>query len=78
MISKWRNQKEIPTPKTKAGKTKLTILGTYTKKTYRKPSELLFPNRWPLNFPNLIKNMKTHIRCKQPTFQHQNIKQYTL
>ena len=38
---------------------------TYTKKTYCKPSEQLFPNRWPLSYPILTKNMKTHIRCKQ-------------
>ena len=28
-------------------------VGTYTKKTYRKPSEQLFPNRRPLSYPNL-------------------------
>ena len=36
-----------------------------TKKTYRKPSEQLFPNRRPLSYPNLPENMKTHIKCKQ-------------
>ena len=28
-------------------------LGTYTKKTYHKPSEQIFPNRQPLNYPNI-------------------------
>ena len=44
-------QSEIPTPKTEVGKTILTIrhLGTYTKETYRKLSEQLFPNRRPLS-----------------------------
>ena len=42
MITKSPNQKEIPTPKTEVKKkTKLTL------KTYRKPSEQLFPNRRP-------------------------------
>ena len=30
-----------------------------------------FPNRWPLSYPNLTKNMKTYIRRQQ----HKNIKQ---
>ena len=42
--------------------------GTYTKTTYCKPSEQLFPNRQPLGFPNLTEYMKTYIRCV-----HQNI-----
>ena len=45
-------------------KTKMTI-GTYTKRTHHKPSEQLFPNRQPLRYPNLTKNMKTYIRLKQ-------------
>ena len=36
-----RNQKEIPTPKTEVGKTKLTIRHLYHE-TYRKPNEQLF------------------------------------
>ena len=39
-IRKLRNQKEILTPKTEVEKTKLKT-GTYTKKTYHKPSEQL-------------------------------------
>ena len=35
--------------------------GTYTKRTYRKPNEQLFPNRRPLSYPNLTKYTKAHI-----------------
>ena len=66
MISKRRNQKEIPTPKNRAGKKLHRRLGTYTKKTYRKPCKQLFPNRRPHSYPNLTKNMKTRIRFQQP------------
>ena len=64
MIRKRRNQKEIPTPKTEAGKTKLTIRYTYLR-TYRKPSGQLFSNRRSLSYPNLTKSMKTYIRFNQ-------------
>ena len=61
MIRKWCNQKEITTAKTEVGKTKLTYsTGTYTEKTYSKPSEQLLPNWRPLRYPNL-----TNIRCNQ-------------
>ena len=50
-------------------------LGTYTKKTYRKPGEQLFPNRWPLSNPKLFKNMKMHISANSTKIQHQDIKQ---
>ena len=35
-----------------------------------------FPNRWPLSYLNLTKNMKTHIRRQQhkKIFKHQDIK----
>ena len=34
-----------------------------------------FPNRWPLSYLNLTKNMKTYIRPQQHTnFKHQDIK----
>ena len=51
MIKEWLNQKEIPTPKTKMEKYQIdnNILGTYTKKTYHKPSKQLFLNRRPLS-----------------------------
>ena len=51
------NKKEISTPKTEGWK-KTKYQGTYTKKTYRKPSEQLFPKWWSLSYPNLTKNMK--------------------
>ena len=35
--------------------------GTYTMKTYCKPNEQYFPNRWPLSYLNLTKNMKTYV-----------------
>ena len=36
-----------------------------------------FPNRWPLSYLNLIKNMKTYIRRQQhkKKLKHQDIKQ---
>ena len=36
-----------------------------------------FPNRWPLSYLNLIKNMKTYIRHQQHKIflKHQDIKQ---
>ena len=52
IIGKRRNQKEILTQKTEVGKQNRQS-GTHTKKTHRKPSEHLFPNRRPLNYPNL-------------------------
>ena len=53
MVRKRRNQKEIPTPtKPRQEKTNLQ-LGTYTERTYRKPSEQLLPNRWPISYHNL-------------------------
>ena len=34
-----------------------------------------FPNRWPLSYLNLTKNMKTYIRRQQDkNFKHQDIK----
>ena len=58
------DQKMAQSERKSHSKNKLKI-GTYTKKKYRKPSEHLFPNRRPLNYPHLTKNMKTHIRCEQ-------------
>ena len=65
MIRKMHNQNEIPTPKTEVGKNTNWQLGTYTYRTYRKPSEQLFPNRRPLSYPHLTKTMKTYICSKQ-------------
>ena len=38
--------------KPRAGEKIKCHLGTYTKNTYRKPSEQLFPNRRPFCYPN--------------------------
>ena len=48
MIRKWRNQKQLPTQKTEVGKLNKQS-STSIKKTYRKPSEQLFPSRLPLD-----------------------------
>ena len=41
----------------------------YTKKTYRKPSGQLFPNRWPLSYPTqyqkIDRDRKMQTDCKQ-------------
>ena len=52
------NQKDISTPKTEVGKLNRQ-LGTYNKKAYCKPSEQLFPNRRPHNYPNLKGNERS-------------------
>ena len=76
MIRKRSNQKEIPTPKTEVGKNKSTINKyLYLAFPYRKSYEQLFPNRRPLSYPNLDKNMKTHIRFKQHKNRLININQ---
>ena len=43
--------------KNRGGKKLNQQSGTFTKKTYCKPSEQLFPNRWPLSYPNLTKRL---------------------
>ena len=55
IVRKRRNQKETLTPKTEVGKTKLKIRYPYTWKTYRKPSEQVFPYRRPRSYSNLNK-----------------------
>ena len=61
MIRKGCNQKEILTTITSVcglgvGEEKLNWQsGINTKRTYRKPSGQLFPNRRPLCYPNLTK-----------------------
>ena len=69
-------RKRFPLQKPRLEKTKLTIRYLYHE-TYRKPNEQLFPNRWPLSYLNLTKNMKTYIRRQQhkQIFKHQDIKQ---
>ena len=45
-------------------KTKLTVRYLYHE-TYRDRMSSYFPNRWPLSYLNLTKNMKTYIRRQQ-------------
>ena len=48
----------------------------YTMKHIVSRMSSYFPNRWPLSYLNLIKNMKTYIRRQQhKNFKHQDIKQ---
>ena len=62
--------------KNRGGKKRNQQSGTDTKKTFRKPNEQLFPNRWPLSYLNLTKTMKTQIRRQQhKNLKHQDIKQ---
>ena len=51
--------------------------GTYTMKHIVSRMSSYFPNRWPLSYLNLTKNMKTYIRRQQhkKVFIHQDIKQ---
>ena len=51
--------------KNQGGKKPNLQSGTYTMKTFHKPNESYFPNRWPLSYLNLTKNMKTYIRRQQ-------------
>ena len=44
--------KNLPLYKLRGGKKLKLLFGTNTKKTYRKPSEQLFPNRRSLSYPN--------------------------
>ena len=68
-------RKRFPLQKPRWEKTKLTIRYLYHE-TYRKPRSSYFPNRWPLSYLNLTKNMKTYIRRQlHKKFKHQDIKQ---
>ena len=58
-------RKKNPTPKPEAGKKTNQQEGIFTMKTFRKPNEQLFPNRWPLSYINLTKNMIIYIRRHQ-------------
>ena len=53
IIRKWRDQKEIPTPKNRAGKkTKLSIRYQYKKHIVSRVNSY-FPNRWPNQLPKV-------------------------
>ena len=53
------------------------LVPTYTMKHIVSRMSSYFPNRWPVSYLNLTKNMKTYIRRQQHkiVFKHQDIKQ---
>ena len=51
--------------KNRGGKKPNKQSGTYTMKHIVSRMSSYFPNRWPLSYLNLIKNMKTYIRRQQ-------------
>ena len=51
--------------KNRGGKKPNYQSGTYTMKHIVSRMSSYFPNRWPLSYLNLIKNMKTYIRRQQ-------------
>ena len=51
--------------KNRGGKKPNQQSGTYTMKHIVSRMSSYFPNRWPLSYLYLIKNMKTHIRRQQ-------------
>ena len=59
MIRKLHKHEEIPTTKNEVGKINRQSGGS-TKRTYRKPNEQLFPNRWPVTYPNITKLKYTY------------------
>ena len=62
--------------KNRGGKKQNQQSGTYTMKHIVSRMSSYFPNRWPLSYLNLTKNMKTYIRRQQHKkfFKHQDIK----
>ena len=62
--------------KNRGGKKPNQQSGTYTMKHIVSRMSSYFPNRWPLSYLNLTKNMKTYIRRQQhkKIFKHQDIK----
>ena len=69
-------RKRFPLQKPRWEKTKLTIKYLYHETIVSRMGSY-FPNRWPLSYLNLTKNMKTYIRRQQHKnfFKHQDIKQ---
>ena len=60
--------------KNRGGKKPNQQSGTYTMKHIVSRMSSYFPNRWPLSYLNLTKNMKTYIRRQQhKNFKHQDI-----
>ena len=62
--------------KNRGGKKPNQQSGTYTMKHIVSRMSSYFPNRWPLSYLILTKNMKTYIRRQQhkKMFKHQDIK----
>ena len=62
--------------KNRGGKKPNQQSGTHTMKHIVSRMSSYFPNRWPLSYLNLTKNMKTYIRRQQhkKSFKHQDIK----
>ena len=69
-IRKRRNQKKIPTPKTEVGKNQTNNQVLYTMKHIVSRMSSYFPNRWPLSYLNLTKNMKTYIRSQNLKYEN--------
>ena len=69
-------RKRFPLQKPRWEKTKLTIRYLYHETIVSRMGSY-FPNRWPLSYLNLTKNMKTYIRRQQHKkfFKHQDTKQ---
>ena len=56
------------------GKNELTIKYLYHENISYAEWAAIFPNRRPLSYLNLTKNMKTYIRCQQQKKKFKNIK----
>ena len=56
---------KVPTPKTEVGKNQTNNQVLYSMKHIVSRMSSCFPNRWPLSYLNLTKNMKTYIRRQQ-------------
>ena len=69
-------RKRFPLQKPRWEKTKLTIRYLYHETIVSRMGSY-FPNRWPLSYLNLTKNMKTYTRRQQhkKKIKHQDIKQ---
>ena len=69
-------RKRFPLQKPRWGKNQTNNQVLYTMKHIVSRMSSYFPNKWPLSYLNLTKNMKTYIRRQQhKKFKHQDIKQ---
>ena len=68
--------RKIPTPKTEVGKNQTNNQAPIQRKHIVSRMSSYFPDRWPLSYHNLTKNIKTYLRRQQhKNFKHQDIKQ---